>query len=115
MKGFRARTHYVYYHKIEDKIFYVGKGINARGFDCEKRNPIWRKTVRQNNFQFDVEIAQWFLTSVEACGFEAQEIKRLKPKANKSIPALIGITNRPLTERRLEKERTYAENYRRSL
>lgn len=46
---FEPRGHYVYVHRkmTTNEIFYVGKGVRARGWDKRSRNKMWENVARK--------------------------------------------------------------------
>jgi hypothetical protein len=78
----RLGDSYVYYHKIDGEVFYVGMGKGARAFDQTLRNEIWFSLVRKHR-EYDVEIVRYFDNPQLAYIFEGDEIRRLNPVANK--------------------------------
>lgn len=57
---------YTYIHKkaSDGSVFYVGKGINKRAWDCKQRNPKWKSIVEKHGHT--VEVCATWKTAEEA-------------------------------------------------
>jgi len=64
---------YVHTRNCDNRVFYVGIGINNRPYDTNKRNMYWKRTV--SKYGHNVHIIYNSLTWEEACSLEIKFIK----------------------------------------
>lgn len=79
--------YYVYIHIRPDTgdIFYVGKGKNKRAWAKTDRNNHWINMVnklKENGFNYDINIIKYFDNEVDAFNFEIETIKNIKKSNN---------------------------------
>nr|WP_054549545.1 NUMOD3 domain-containing DNA-binding protein [Lysinibacillus sphaericus] len=67
MKG----KYYVYIHKLNDEVIYVGKGSGSRKYFAH-RNKCWQKIVGENKSQVRIEIVKRFDNEEQAYKFEKE-------------------------------------------
>lgn len=71
---------YVYAHRFNDQIIYVGKGRKFHPFSRQNRNKAWRMLVGEDDFK--VEILAKVKSEPDALDIEAAMIAQLKPTTN---------------------------------
>jgi len=71
---------YVYAHKIENKIMYVGKGTGNRAYDVNSRSDLWKKVFK--NIIPVIEIIETFNSESESLKLEDKIIIKHKPPCN---------------------------------
>ena len=77
-----AHKHYVYEHRINGVMFYIGKGNSGRVMQATGRNPKWRERVSANGGEFEACIVGVFDTAKEALDAENALIRQHRPECN---------------------------------
>ena len=80
--------YYVYAHSVKRKIFYVGCGKMARATHWDLRGDYWFKVVESNNGIYKSKILGIFDKRKDALEFEAEQIHKLRPIANRMMPKI---------------------------
>ena len=82
--SFKSGSYYVYSHVYDNKVFYIGKGINQRAWknNVNCRNPDWFEFVNSINMNYEVRIIAANMSEEEALAIESALIKVNKPYCN---------------------------------
>lgn len=68
--------HYVYEHYLDNRLFYVGKGIDMRAYDFKNRNFNWLQKVKGRECEIKVKIVAYFEEEQDAYNYEKCLIKK---------------------------------------
>lgn len=72
------KQYYIYTHSINGKVFYVGsnfvKGNPNRAYEKFSRPKKWYEIVEKNNWNYDIEIVDYFDTGKQAARAETELI-----------------------------------------
>ena len=78
-----ANIYYVYQHKENGSVVYIGKGKYDRAWSCRRSNPEHALWLESQYPDLDVAIVEKGLSEKEALYLEKKMIQELQPRFNK--------------------------------